>query len=104
MYRGGEKAIIKQQLTSLTLTLWNGTRPRDIDKNLLDSLLKKTDSKTNSQALTARFIAAYYHLDNKNIDEAEGIFDLLIEQLKTKKNPILEGKMFTEKAFYPLRF
>ncbi|REL38441.1 hypothetical protein DYD21_00365 [Rhodohalobacter sp. SW132] len=99
LYRGGEKATIKQQTMSLSVTIWNGTRPRDIDKNLLDSVLLKAASKTSTQALNARLIAVYYHLDSKKIDEAEVILNSLIKDLEKNSNTLLEGTVFIEKAF-----
>ena len=99
LYKGGEKAIIKQQLMSLSVTIWNGTRPRDIDNKLLDSLMVKVDSENHTHAHTVRLIAVYYHLDNGNIDEAEVILDSLIEDLEKERNTLLDGTVFAEKAF-----
>lgn len=99
LYRGGEKSIIKQQLMSLSATIMNGTRPGEIEKKILDSLLAKAGSEINSYTLTARLIAVYYHLDRGDIDEAENYLDSLIENLEKRGNPLLEGTVFIEKAF-----
>lgn len=97
--RGGERALIKQQLMSLSVAVWNGTRPREIDKEILDSVLVKTESKTNPQAHTARLILVYYHLDMGNVNEAEVILESLIEQFEKENNSLLEGSVYIEKAY-----
>lgn len=102
--RGGDKAAIKQKLMALTITTWNGTRPRDIDKDKLDSLLQMTAGKTDSSALTARLIAAYYHLDSSQVDEAEAEIDAIIEGLEKEGNVILEGTVYSEKAYVAAAF
>ena len=97
--RGGDKAAIKQKLMVLTLSVWNGTRPRNIDKGKLDSLLEMTTGKTASSALTARLLSALYHLDSGQINEAEVVIDDLVESLEKVGNVILEGTVYAEKAF-----
>jgi len=99
LLRGGDKAITKQRLTVLSVSILNGTRPRDIDTRLLESVLSRSDSQSFSQASTARFIAAYHHLDSGNIEAAEQIFDSLISDLENEKMPMLKGTLFSEKAF-----
>ena len=97
--RGGDKAAIKQKLMVLSLSIWNGTRPRDIDKDELDSLLEMTAGKTDTGALTARLLSALYHLDIGQINEAEVVIDDLVESLEKAGNVILEGTVYSEKAF-----
>ena len=102
--RGGDKAAIKQKLMVLTLSVWNGTRPRDIDKGKLDSLLEVTAGKTDTGALTVRLLSALYHLDSGQINEAEALIDDLVESLKKAGNVILEGTVYAEKAFIAAAF
>jgi len=97
--QGGDKAAIKQKLMALTVTIWNGTRPRDINKKELDILLEMTGTGTDSTALTARLIAALYHLDRSQFKEAEAEIDTIIESLEKEGNVILEGTVYSEKAF-----
>lgn len=99
MYRGGEKAISKQQLTILSVSILNGTRPREIDKSLLQAVLSRLDSQSPVQAASARFIEAYHLLDCGKYEDAERVLDSLIENLEKQKNPMLEGTLFAEKAF-----
>jgi len=107
LYRGGEKAVMKQQMMSIFVKMWNGTRPREIDKDILDSVLAKTEtdfeselgSTINTEVLTARLIAVYYYLDKCEIDKAESILNLLIQKLEKESNSLLEGSVFIEKAF-----
>ena len=99
LLKGGDKAIAKQQLTILSVSIMNGTRPRDIDKGLLDSLLSKRDTQSPVQASMTRFIEAYHLLDFGNIEAAENILDALITEFKSHKMPVLEGTVHAEKAF-----
>lgn len=99
MFRGGEKAISKQQLTILSVSILNGTRPREIDKSLLQAVLSRLDSQSPVQAASARFIEAYHLLDCGKFEDAERVLDSLIENLEKQKNPMLEGTLFAEKAF-----
>ena len=97
--RGGDKAVIKQKLMALSVSIWNGMRPRDIDKKKLDSLLEMTGGKTDSSALAARLISAIYHLDSGQINEAEVVIDAIVTCLEKDRNVILEGTVYSEKAF-----
>jgi len=84
---------------ALSIKIWNGTRPRDISKFELDSLLEMAGSGTDTTALTARLISALYHLDNGQIDLADHELDSIIESLEKEGNVILEGTVYSEKAF-----
>jgi len=97
--KGGDKAAIKQRLMALSVSIWNGTRPRDIDKEELNSLLEMTTVKKDTSALTARVINGLFYLDSGLINEAEAEFDTIIEHLEQDGNVILEGTVYSEKAF-----
>lgn len=99
LLKGGDKAVAKQQLTILSVSILNGTRPRDIDKSLLESVLSRLNSQSPSQASMTRFIEAYHHLDCGSIEAAETILDTLTTEFESQKMPVLEGTVHAEKAF-----
>lgn len=99
LHRGGIKSVIKQRIMALLVSIWNGGRPREMNKAELDNLLELTQSNTDSNALSIRLLAFSYHLDNGAIDLAESFLDELIECVEQQKNIIIEGTVFSEKAF-----
>ncbi len=58
-----------------------------------------TGAGTDTTALTARLIAALYHLDSGQINEANYELDAIIKSLEKEGNIILEGIVYSEKAF-----
>ncbi|HKL15322.1 MAG TPA: site-2 protease family protein [Balneolaceae bacterium] len=102
--RGGDKALIKQKLMVLSIAAWNGTRPRDLDKDELLSLLQMTESSKSTTALSVRLISALYYLDRGEVDNAETALDYIIECLKEEGNVVLEGTIYSEKAFIAAAF
>jgi hypothetical protein len=97
--RGGIKSVIKQRIMALLVSIWNGGRPREMNKAEIDNLLELTQSNTDSNALSIRLLAFGYHLDNGEIDHAESFLDEVIECIEQQKNIMIEGTVFSEKAF-----
>ena len=99
LHRGGIKSVIKQRIMALLVSIWNGGRPREMNKAEIDNLLELTQSNTDSNALSIRLLAFGYHLDNGEIDLAESFLDEVIECVKQQKNIMIEGTVYSEKAF-----
>ncbi len=96
--RGGVRAAAKHKLTAISVSMWSGSRPRDLDKDAIESLLQLTSSEVNHAALAARFIAAVNHLDCGRPAAAEAHLDDIADEVEKNRNALMEGSVYALKA------
>ena len=97
---GGERALIKQYVMQLSVTLWSGTRPRDLDKTLLTDLNKMTEGQIGSHSIFTKLLLYVHYMDNDEKEYAETVLNNGIKIAEAQNNDLLNGTIFLEKSFF----
>lgn len=100
LFLGGERALIKQYVMQLSVALWSGTRPRDLDKTVLTQLNKMTEDQIGSYSILAKLLFYVHCMDNSEKEYAETVLNEGIKIAETQNNDLLNATLFLEKSFF----